>query len=74
MPRSLHRRSFINNILLFSVVPFAAARRPELPKNPTNYQQQIFKNIKLLDQDFVSVNGWVLPKETLIRGSYKHAL
>ena len=69
MPHSLHRRSFINNILLFSVAPLAAAKRPQPAKNPTNYQQQIFKNIKPLDQDFVSVNGWVLPKETLIKGT-----
>jgi hypothetical protein len=69
MPRSLHRRSFINNILLFSVVPLAAAKKPELAKNPANDQQQIFRNIKSLDEDFVSVNGWVLPKETLIKGT-----
>jgi hypothetical protein len=69
MTRSLHRRSFINNVLLFSVAPLAAAKRPQSAKNPTNYHQQIFKNIKPLDQDFVSVNGWVLPKETLIKGT-----
>jgi len=69
MPRSLHRRSFINNILLFSVAPLAAAKRPQPAKNPAKYQQQIFKNIKPLDQDFVSVNGWVLSKETLIKST-----
>ena len=65
MPLSLHRRSFINSVLLFSVAPLAAAKRSQ----PANNQQLIFTNIKLLDQGFVSVNGWVLPKETLIKGT-----
>jgi len=69
MPRSLHRRSFINNILLFSVAPLAAAKKQPLTKKPANDNQQTLRNIKPLDQDFVSVNGWVLPKETLIKGT-----
>ena len=69
MPSTLNRRSFINGLLLFSVAPLAASKRPQPAKNTANYQQQIFKNIKPLDQDFVSVNGWVLPKETLIKGT-----
>ena len=69
MPRSLHRRSFINSILLLSVAPLAAAKKPQLAKKLANHRQQIFRNIKPLDQDFVSINGWVLPKETLIKGT-----
>ena len=69
MPSSLHRRSFINNILLFSVAPLAAAKKQPLTKKPANDNQQTLRNIKPLDQDFVSVNGWVLPKETLIKGT-----
>ena len=68
MPRSLHRRSFLNSILLFTVVPLAATKKPPLTKKPANDNQQILRAIKTLDQDFVSVNGWVLPKETLIKG------
>ncbi len=69
MPRSLHRRSFLNSILLFSVAPMAAAKKRPLTKKSANDNQQILRNIKPLDQDFVSINGWILPKETLIKGT-----
>ena len=69
MTQSLHRRSFINSILLFSLASLVSARRPQPVKGLVNYPQQVYKNIKPLSQDFVSVNGWVLPKETLIKGT-----
>jgi len=69
MPRSLHRRSFINSILLLSVAPLATPKKLQLAKKPASYQHQILRNIKPLGHDFVSINGWVLPKETLIKGN-----
>lgn len=69
MPNSLHRRSFMSSILLVSLAPLTTTKRPNLTKNQVNENQQIFRAVKPLDQDFVSVNGWVLPKKTLIKGT-----
>jgi len=64
MPRFLNRRSFINSILLLFVAPPVTSEKSQLIRN----QYQIYSYIKQLDDGYFSVNGWVVPKETLTKG------
>ena len=63
-----NRRSFLGGLLFISLSPFIVGKLPKnkTPASSSSYQK--LKEVVALDNDYVSINGWVLSKDTLTRG------
>lgn len=67
MPQHPNRRSFLGGLLFISLSPLATGELPHSKTAAPN--RQTLKEIKPLGNDYFSINGWVVKKETLIRGA-----
>ncbi len=70
MSQPISRRIFLNALAFSAANPLSIVQRsplvgtmPSLKNHPL-----ILKKIRSIDEHFVSIDGWVIPKNRLIRG------
>jgi len=69
MPRSFNRREVISKLMLIVSTPCFATQDPDNALQRTStFSQQLLAKISPISDQFVSVDGWVLPTQTLTHG------
>ena len=71
MKKSLNRRGFLNILLMGASATALLAQNQQtllLVAKPTSINPQGLTKINRIDNQFISVNGWVLPVKALITG------
>lgn len=65
MPKTQTRRTILKSALILAATPTAIAAYgvPKLEKQST-----LNTNIRLIDGEYASVCGWIIPVESLIKG------
>ena len=69
MPKSINRRDFINTLCLVTLAPPALAKKPPYTTSSTTPTKLALKKLKPVDNQFVSVDGWILPTKLLTQGA-----
>lgn len=69
MSQSISRRGFINTLCLMIVASPALAKKPFYATNSKNPARLAQGKLKPIDDQFVSVDGWILPAEILTQGT-----
>ena len=69
MPQPINRRGFINTLFLVTAVPSALGEKPPYTVSSTTPTKSALENLKPVDDQFFSVDGWILPTKTLTRGA-----
>lgn len=65
---SINRRFFFKTLILASLAPEVLAKTSKAYTFSTAHDHLDFKNITYIDNQFVSVDGWVLPIKALTAG------
>lgn len=68
MPHPINRRGFINTIFLMTLAPSALAKKSPYTTRLKIPSKSTLEILKPIDDQFVSVDGWILPAKTLTRG------
>lgn len=70
MQQYFNRREFLNTLLLAAAAPslLTPNQHNSTLQNPSTLSPQVLAKISPVDDQFISVNGWVLPAKTLTRG------
>ena len=69
MPQPINRRGFITTFLLVTAAPSTLANKSPYGANLTIPSKSTLEKLKPVDDQFVSVDGWILPTKTLTRGA-----
>ncbi len=63
------RRSFLSGLVCLSLSPLAAGKIPQ-GKISNRDSKQTLNKITPINREYVSVDGWVVAKETLTKGMH----
>jgi hypothetical protein len=69
MPQNSDRRTFLSGLVCLSLSPLAAGKIPQ-GKISNRDSKQTLNKITPLNREYVSVNGWVVAKVTLTKGTH----
>jgi hypothetical protein len=69
MPKPISRRGFITTLSLGTAAPSIFAKNSSYATSLTIPSKSTLEKLKSVDDQFVSVDGWILPTKTLIRGA-----
>jgi len=68
MPKSINRRVFINTIFLTTISPSGLSTKPTPNTTSRTSMRYGLEKLAAIDNQFISVDGWILPTKALTEG------
>lgn len=69
MPKAINRRVFLNTFFLTTIAPPVLSKKPASKTTSKSAVQHRLDKIDVIDNDFVSVDGWILTTKILTEGA-----
>lgn len=69
MPKAINRRIFLNTLFFATITPSIFAKKPHSKASSRAAAQNRLDKLDVIDNDFSSVDGWILPTKILTKGA-----
>jgi len=69
MPKAINRRIFLNTLLFTTITPPVFSKNPAPKTISRTAVQHRLNKLAVIDNDFASVDGWILPTKILTEGA-----